>query len=129
MTPREASDADRRRIEALAADLPETWHDPDVTVQDRQTIIRCLVERITAAVRGETEWVNVTIRWFGGLETRYEIRRPVKKYEQLSNYRALRDRAVELRRGGRDNGGDCGADQSGRISSTAAPRQIHRLYD
>ena len=100
VTPREVSDADRRRIEALAADLPETWHGPDVTIQDRQTIIRCLVERITAAVRGDTEWVEVTIRWFGGLATRYEIRRPVKKYEQLSNYRALRARMVELRRGG-----------------------------
>ena len=98
--PRKPTAADRRRIEALAADLPEMWHAPSTTIQDRQDIIRCLVERITVAVRGQTEWVDVTIRWAGGMETRYEIRRPVKKYEQLSNYKALRDRMVELRRGG-----------------------------
>ncbi len=98
--PRPATDADRRRIEALAADLPEMWHGPGATIQDRKTIVRCLVERVTVAIRGQTEWVDATIRWFGGLETRYEVRRPVQKYEQLSNYKALRDRVVELREGG-----------------------------
>ena len=52
------------------------------------------MERITVAVRGETEWVDVTIRWAGGMESRHELRRPVLKYEQLSNYRALRDRVA-----------------------------------
>ncbi len=42
----------------------------------------------------------MTIRWAGGLESRHEIRRPVKKYEQLSNYEALRDRMVAMRRAG-----------------------------
>jgi DNA invertase Pin-like site-specific DNA recombinase len=99
-TPRQETHAERRRVEALASNLPEMWHGPGATIQDRKTIVRCLVERITVAVRGQTEWVDATIHWFGGLETRYELRRPVQKYEQLSNYRALRDRAVELRRGG-----------------------------
>ena len=45
----------------------------------------------------------MTIRWAGGIESRHEIRRPVQKYEQLSNYRALRDRMVELRRAGCDH--------------------------
>jgi hypothetical protein len=99
-TPRQATDNDRRRVEALAANLPEMWHGRGTTIQDRKTIIRYLVERVTVAVRGQTEWVDATIRWYGGLETRYELRRPVKSYEQLSNYISLRDRAVELRRGG-----------------------------
>jgi DNA invertase Pin-like site-specific DNA recombinase len=99
-TPRELTAADRRAIAALAAKVPELWHDAHTPIQDRQAIIRSLVERITVAVRGRTEWVDVTIGWFGGLETRYEIRRPVRKYEQLSNYKALRARMVELRRGG-----------------------------
>lgn len=96
-TPRELTGADRQRIEALAAKVPEMWHDANTPIQDRQTIIRSLVERITVAVRGRTEWVDVTIRWFGDLETRHEVRRPVQKYEQLSNYQLLRDRMVELR--------------------------------
>jgi DNA invertase Pin-like site-specific DNA recombinase len=99
-TPGPATEADRKRIAALAADLPEMWHGPGATIEDRKTIIRGLVERVTVAIRGQTEWVDATIRWFGGLETRYELRRPVQKYEQLSNYKALRDRVVELREGG-----------------------------
>ncbi len=99
-TPRELTDADRRRVEALATSVPELWHDPSTSVQDRQTIIRSLVERITVAVRGRTEWVDVTIRWFGGCETRHEVCRPVQKYEQLSNYQLLRARVVELRDAG-----------------------------
>jgi DNA invertase Pin-like site-specific DNA recombinase len=99
-TPRELTDADRRRVEALATSVPELWHDPSTPVQDRQTIIRSLVERITVAVRGRTEWVDVTIRWFGGCETRHEVCRPVQKYEQLSNYQLLHARLVELRNAG-----------------------------
>jgi hypothetical protein len=99
-TPRELTDADRRQVEALAASVPELWHDPSTPVQDRQTIIRSLVERITVAVRGRTERVDVTIRWFGGCETRHEVCRPVQKYEQLSNYQLLHARLVELWKAG-----------------------------
>jgi DNA invertase Pin-like site-specific DNA recombinase len=97
---RKPTACERQRIEAWAADLPGLWHASSTTVEARKTIIRCLVERVTATVRGESEWVDVEIRWVGGQETQYEVRRPVKKYEQLSNYRAMRDRVVELRRGG-----------------------------
>ena len=87
--PRQLTATDRLRIEALAKDIPALWHSPSTTIQERQTIIRCLVERITVAVRGKTEWVDVTMRWAGGMESRHELRRPVRKYEQLSNYRAM----------------------------------------
>jgi hypothetical protein len=99
--PRELSAEDRRCLEAAAADVPALWRASSTTARERQTIIRFLVERITVAIRGESERVDVTIRWAGGRESRHEIRRPVLKYEQLSNYEALRDRVVELHRAGR----------------------------
>jgi len=98
--PRELTVADRQRIEALSANVPKLWHDPNTLIQDRQTIVRSLVERITVAIRGRTEWVDVTIHWFGGLETRHEIRRPIQGYVQLSNYQLLHDRMIELRSDG-----------------------------
>ena len=101
--PREPTAADRQRIEAWAGDLSGLWH-ASTTIQDRKTIVRFLVERITVGVRGQTEWVDVAIRWAGGLESRHEVCRPVKKYEQLSNYQALRDRMIELRRAGTTTG-------------------------
>jgi DNA invertase Pin-like site-specific DNA recombinase len=98
--PPALSAADRRRIEALAADVPALWHAATTTVQDRQTIVRSLVERVSVALRGQTEWVDVTIRWAGGMESRHVMRRGVRSYEQLSNYQALRDRVAALRQTG-----------------------------
>jgi len=98
--PPELSQDQRRRIEALAADIPGLWHAPSTSAAERQEIVRHLVERITVTVRGETELVDVSIRWAGGVESRHEIQRPVRTYQQLSSYGALRDRMVELRRAG-----------------------------
>jgi DNA invertase Pin-like site-specific DNA recombinase len=98
--PRELTAADRRRIQALACDIPGLWHARSTKIQERQQIVRCLVERITVAVRGQTEWVDVTIRWAGGSESRHEICRPAQRYDQLANYRSLRGRVAELWRGG-----------------------------
>jgi DNA invertase Pin-like site-specific DNA recombinase len=98
--PRELSREERQRIEALAVDIPGLWHAPSTSTDERQEIVRCLVERITVTVRGETELVDVAIRWAGGVESRHEIRRPVRTYQQLSFFETLRDRMVELRRAG-----------------------------
>ena len=76
--PRNVSD------QGWSADLPGLWHASSTTIEDRKTIIRCLVERIIAAMRRQSEWLDVTIRWIGELETQYEVCRPVRKYEQLS---------------------------------------------
>ncbi len=98
--PRELTAADRQRIEALAQDIPGLWHAESTTIQERQQIVRCLIERVDVAVRGETEWVDVTIRWAGGMESRHAIRRTIQAYDKLSNYKALRDRMAKLRREG-----------------------------
>jgi DNA invertase Pin-like site-specific DNA recombinase len=98
--PRELTAADRQRLEALAQDIPGLWHASTTTIQERQQIVRFLVERITVVLRGQTEWADVTIRWAGGMESRHTIRRPVQKYAQLSNYQLFRARLVELRRTG-----------------------------
>ena len=45
--PRELTAADRDRIEALARDIPGLWQATGTTIQERQEIVRCLVERIT----------------------------------------------------------------------------------
>jgi hypothetical protein len=99
-TSRKLTAAELQRIKEWSADLPGLWHAPGTKIEERKTIVRCLVEQIIVAVRGQSEWVDMTIRWIGGLETQYELCRPVQKYEQLSNFKALRDRTIELRRGG-----------------------------
>ena len=91
--------AERRRIEALATDIPALGTRPPPQSRTGRRS-RSLVERVTVAIRGETEWVDVTIQWAGGMESRHVMRRGVRKYEQLSTYRALRDRVTALRQAG-----------------------------
>ena len=91
---------ERRSLLRLSSDIPGIWHATTTTIQDRQEIVRLLIERIVVACRGRTEWADVTVRWAGGAETQHVLRRPVMSYEQLSDYASLRDRVLELRRSG-----------------------------
>jgi DNA invertase Pin-like site-specific DNA recombinase len=95
--PPEVTEAERRSLLKLSSDLPGIWHATTTTVQDRQEIVRLLIERVIVACRGRTELVDVTVRWAGGMETQHLLRRPVMGYEQLSDYASLRDRVLELR--------------------------------
>jgi hypothetical protein len=59
---------------------------------------------VEVAVQGETEWVDVVVHWSGGFVSRHEVRRPVRRLEQLRDYTALMDRVLELHRAGRTSG-------------------------
>jgi DNA invertase Pin-like site-specific DNA recombinase len=88
---------ERAEILALATDLPAVWGAPTTTPAERQRVIRCLVERVTATVERDTDRVSVTLRWAGGLESACEIRRPVGRYDQLADLPALLARIEALR--------------------------------
>jgi len=90
----------RQHIESLAQDIPALWQAPTTTGEERQLILRALVERITVAIQGETERVSVTIRWQGGFESRHDIRRLVKSFEKLDDAQKILVRINELRTGG-----------------------------
>ena len=98
--PPDVTESERRSLLKLSSDQPGIWHAKTTTIQDRQEIVRLLIERIVVACRGRTEWVDVTVRWAGGVETQHVLRRPVMGYEQLSDYESLRDRVLELRKSG-----------------------------
>jgi DNA invertase Pin-like site-specific DNA recombinase len=99
--PPSLTEADMASIRAMATDLPTLWEAASTTPQDRQAVIRHLVERIVVTVLGRSELVEVTIHWAGGATSRHEGLRPIGKYEDLSNFDELRARVVELRREGR----------------------------
>lgn len=87
----------REEILALARDLPALWSAPATTSQDRQQIVRLLVERVTVRVLGESEQVEAVLQWAGGASSEHRLVRPVNRYEQLSYYEELRARIAELR--------------------------------
>jgi DNA invertase Pin-like site-specific DNA recombinase len=95
--PAALSAAEQQQIRSLAADIPQLWHADTTTAAERQRLIRFLIEQIDVGVQGETDQVEVTIRWAGGCVSRHTLTRAVQRYEQLSDYGRLRTRIAELR--------------------------------
>jgi hypothetical protein len=94
--PATLSPAERDAIRALADNLPAVWHAGTTTVEDRKQILRTVIEKITVAVVGDSEQVDVTIRWAGGHETTGRAVRPVARMDQLSYFPRLLARITEL---------------------------------
>ena len=95
--PAALTDGERAEILALATDLPTVWAAPTTTPADRQRVIRGLVERVTATVDRDTDRVSVAVRWAGGFEGTWDLRRPVARYDQLADLPALLARIESLR--------------------------------
>lgn len=98
--PAGLSAGERDQIHALAEELPGLWQAPTTTAADRQRIVRLLVKEVVATVRGESERVDVTIHWAGGLSSSHELVRPVQRYQQMADYGRLLNRIDELRKAG-----------------------------
>ena len=95
--PMQLSALEREQVLALAEDLPSLWHADSTTAEDRQVIARLLLEQVTVTVEGNTDRVDVELRWAGGFVSRHTLYRPVQIYEQLSNYDELLQRINTLR--------------------------------
>ena len=98
---RNLSPSERDQIRHLAHDVPALWHADSTTPEDRQTIARLLLEQVAVTVEGDTDRVDVELRWAGGFVSCHALSRPVQTYEQLSNYNELVARIDELRGEGR----------------------------
>jgi len=99
--PAHLSPDERQQILRLAQDLPALWHSDATTSEDRQAIARLLLEQVTVTVEGDTERIDVELRWVGGFLSRHTWSRPVQTYDQLSNYGELVRRIEALRATGK----------------------------
>jgi hypothetical protein len=99
--PATLSAAEQEQIRSLARDIPQLWHADTTTAAERQRLIRFLIEQIEVGVQGETNQVAVAIRWAGGFVSHHSLARAVQRYEQLADYRRLRERIAELRAAGK----------------------------
>jgi len=98
--PHHLSALERATIRRLAADLPTLWSASTTTTADRKAVLRLLIDQVTVVVHGGSEWVDFSIQWAGGNETRTKMRRPVGRLEELSGYKALLEEIWQLRRSG-----------------------------
>jgi hypothetical protein len=88
--------AELAAIRELAEDLPALWNAETTTQEERQTIVRLVLERILVEVLNNSEQVRVECHWFGGSRTVHQLQRPVARLDSLSTYSALLDRAAQL---------------------------------
>jgi DNA invertase Pin-like site-specific DNA recombinase len=98
--PRSPSPAELAAIRQLTADLPALWQAPTTTNEERQTIVRLLLERLLVTVLGGSEQVRLECHWHGGNQTVHTLVRPVARVKALSTYPALIARAADLHRAG-----------------------------
>lgn len=95
-SPEQLSDEQRAQILAISQQLPTLWRASTTTPKDRQVIARLLLEQVQVNVEGNSERVEVELRWAGGFVSRHVMRRPVTTYEQLSNFAELLTRIESL---------------------------------
>jgi len=96
--PQQLTSEEREQILSLENDLPALWHADTTTPEDRQTIARLLLEEVIVTVEGNTDRVEVELRWAGGFTSRHALLRTVQTYEQLSNFAELVAHIEVLRR-------------------------------
>jgi DNA invertase Pin-like site-specific DNA recombinase len=96
------SAAELAAIRELAQDLPALWQAETTTREERQTIVRLLLERVLVTVIGGSEQVRVECHWQGGQQTVHALIRPVARLKTLSTYPDLVARATALYRDGHD---------------------------
>nr|WP_300989111.1 recombinase zinc beta ribbon domain-containing protein [Thiocapsa sp.] len=98
--PTALSAEERTRIRQLAGDLPALWTAETTGNDERQAIVRLLVERVIVTVVDDSEQVAVEVHWIGGHHTRERLTRPVARLEQLSTYPELAARVLCLHQEG-----------------------------
>jgi DNA invertase Pin-like site-specific DNA recombinase len=72
------TDDDRRRILALARDLPKVWNAPSTTASERKTLLRMLIGDITLSpIDVPRRGTRVQILWVTGATSELVVERPV----------------------------------------------------
>jgi DNA invertase Pin-like site-specific DNA recombinase len=94
--PAALTKSEQLAIQSLASDIPHLWEAESTTGEQRQQIVRLLIERVIVTVQGNTEKVHVCIHWKGGYQSEANFNRPVGKLEQLSYYKELIERVADL---------------------------------
>src|SRR5271165_6609749 len=96
------SAAELAEIRDLSQDLPALWRAETTTQQERQTIVRLLLERVLVEVVDASEQVRLECHWHGGNRTTHQLVRPVARLKALSTYPNLVARAGDLHRAGQN---------------------------
>ncbi|MCI0542107.1 MAG: recombinase family protein [Verrucomicrobiales bacterium] len=97
-SPAQLTNGEKGLIASLSSDIPALWEASSHA--DRKVIVRHLVECVVVTRQNDSELMDVTIHWTGGYVSQHEVSRRVQRFEQLSQFPALRVRITEMRQAG-----------------------------
>ena len=89
----------RSTLEALAADLPRLWDDPDTSPRDRKRLLRTLIADVTLLPTEEPYQCRIGVRWHTGATDEVTVprkgpgRTPTTALEIIRRYGATRTSA------------------------------------
>src|SRR4051794_28435533 len=109
----------RRRILALARDLPAIWHAPTTRQADRKQLLGYLIKDVTLC-RGDAA-IGVAIRWQTEACTELEVPRPRRSYDVRRTGPAVVERVRALAPGHTDRRIAAVLDQEGRRPGLGGP--------
>lgn len=121
---------ERSTLEALAADLPRLWDDPDTSPRDRKRLLRTLVADVTLLPADDPREARIGVRWHTGATDEVTVHRkgpgrtPAIALEIIRRHGATRTSeqlAAELNTAGLTTG-------KGRPWDTAAVARVRDTY-
>jgi Recombinase zinc beta ribbon domain len=88
-----AGDIERERgrlDEHWRAELERAGYEARLAERSYRAVDRALLERVTVTMPGDAENVVVRIRWIGGTSNEHVLRRPISRYERLTDFPQMR---------------------------------------
>jgi excisionase family DNA binding protein len=95
--PEQLTPQEQAAVRRLAEDIPALWNASSTTSHDRQMMARIILDRVVIHLHGATEHAEIECHWTGGVITRHDVIRPVRRFEQLADFDQLLARAVAMR--------------------------------
>ena len=95
--PAQLQAAEREANRSLAEDVPALWHASTTKAADRQAIVRLMLDVVAVRIERNSERVEVCCDWAGGMQTRHDLVRTVRRFEQLHEFDELLAHIRQLR--------------------------------
>ncbi len=88
----------KKKIIALAEDLPKFWSSPKTEPRDRKRIVRLLIKDITVEKNMDEKKIYIFIRWQGGASEKISIDIPDKIYDRIRYAKPVVEQITQLAR-------------------------------
>jgi hypothetical protein len=87
---------------ALGPELPAWWQQPDVSREQKKTLLRCLIDKVILE-RNDRDGISIRIVWRGGEISELQASRRLHATSALSRAAEMEARILELARQGMDD--------------------------